>query len=35
VSEGIKWVDSVGRLRGLWPSRAMEREERMDLVLSQ
>lgn len=31
----IKSVDYIGRLKGLWPIKAKEMEERMDLVQSQ
>ena len=35
VNGRIKSVDYIGRLKGLWPMRAREMEERMDLVQSQ
>jgi len=35
VNGRIKLVNYIGRLKGLWPIRAREMEERMDLVQSQ
>lgn len=32
VNGRIKWGDYIGIVKELWPSRAREMEERMDLV---